>query len=376
MAPSVSDANGSAAPNGAPGSQTLARGLAALQLVATSPSGLTVQQVADDVGVHRTIAYRLLSTLAQFRLVAKGEDGRYRSAAALAVLGASFDNNVRQLSVPTLRGLADELGTTVSLLVAEGDQQVAIAVIVPTNVFYQLSFHEGSRYPLDRGAAGIALLASMPPRPGERDLVPQARQQGWVITHGEVEPNTYGLAVPVRRRPPSPPTCINLISHREDVSLAAGTRSSRPPTNYPRSSAEGMNTVTDWDIDVDVVVLGSGGAGLTAALTAATNGASVAVYEKAATVGGTTAVSGGIVWIPAHQRASDGELACRGRDGLSACAVTRVHGRRPDGDVRAHRPGDARLRRGAQRSAVRGRRGVPGLQAGIARAAARRAADR
>jgi DNA-binding IclR family transcriptional regulator len=205
------------APNGAPGSQTLARGLAALQLVAASRTGLTVQQVADDIGVHRTIAYRLLSTLAQFRMVAKGEDGRYRSAAGLAVLGASFDNNVRQLSVPTLRGLADELGTTVSLLVAEGDQQVAIAVIVPSNVFYQLNFHEGSRYPLERGAAGVALLASMPPRPGERDLVPQARQQGWIITHGEVEPNTYGLAVPVKRRPPSPPTCINLISHREDV---------------------------------------------------------------------------------------------------------------------------------------------------------------
>lgn len=71
-----------------------------------------------------------------------------------------------------LRGLADELGTTVSLLVAEGDQQVAVAVISPTNVYYHLSFHEGSRYPLDRGAAGIALLASMPPRPGERELVP------------------------------------------------------------------------------------------------------------------------------------------------------------------------------------------------------------
>src|SRR3954471_12823767 len=210
--PSANDA-----PNGAPGSQTLARGLAALQLVATSPTGLTVQQVAENIGVHRTIAYRLLTTLANFRFLAKGDDGRYRSASALAVLGASFDNNVRQLSLPTLRALADELGTTVSVLIAEGAQQGAIAVIVPTNVFYQLSFHEGSRYPLERGAAGIALLASVPPRPGERELVPQARQQGWVITHGEVEPNTYGLAVPVKRRPPSPPTCINLISHREDV---------------------------------------------------------------------------------------------------------------------------------------------------------------
>ena len=136
-----------------------------------------MQQLADQVGVHRTIAYRLLSTLAEFRLVAKGEDGRYRPAAGLAVLGASFDRNVRQLSLPTLRALADDLGTTVSLLIAEGDQQVAIAVIVPSHVAYQLSFHEGSRYPLDRGAAGIALLASMPPRPGERELVARARER-------------------------------------------------------------------------------------------------------------------------------------------------------------------------------------------------------
>ena len=199
------------------GSQTLARGLTALQIVAASATGLTVQELAERVGVHRTIAHRLLATLAQFRLVAKGEDGRYRPAAGLAVLGASFDRNVRQLSQPTLRALADELGTTVSLLVAEGDQQVAIAVIVPSQVAYQLAFHEGSRYPLDRGAAGIALLASMPPRPGERDLVTEARARGWVMTHGEIEPNTYGLAVAVRRPASSPPTCINLISHREDV---------------------------------------------------------------------------------------------------------------------------------------------------------------
>jgi DNA-binding IclR family transcriptional regulator len=199
------------------GSQTLARGLSALQAVSNSATGITAQQVADHIGVHRTIAYRLLSTLAQQRFVVKGEDGKYRPAAALAVLGASFDNNLRALSVPTLRTLADDLGATVSLLVAEGDQQVAIAVIVPTLVFYQLSFHEGSRHPLERGAAGIALLACMPPRPGERDLVPLTREQGWVITHGEIEPDTYGLAVPVKRRPPSPPTCINLISHREDA---------------------------------------------------------------------------------------------------------------------------------------------------------------
>lgn len=63
-----------------------------------------------------------------------------------------------------------------------------------------------------------------------------------------------------------------------------------------------------WDAEADVVVLGTGAAGLTAALSAATAGADVLVYEKAPTVGGTTAVSGGIAWIPAHHRCPDQDL--------------------------------------------------------------------
>lgn len=201
----------------AQGTQTLARGLTALQLIAETPAGLTVQEIADNVGVHRTVAYRLLTTLVQFRLVARNDDGRYRAAAGLAAIGASFDRGLRETSLPTLRRLADKLRTTVSLLVAEGDEQVAVAVVVPTNVSYQLSFREGSRYPIDRGAAGIALLSSREPVPGEPERVTETRERGWVITFGEIEPNTYGMAVPVARPASSPAACINLISHRLDV---------------------------------------------------------------------------------------------------------------------------------------------------------------
>ncbi|MFE7420373.1 IclR family transcriptional regulator [Rhodococcus sp. NPDC057529] len=199
-----------------PGTQTLARGLTALQTVAAS-DGLSVQQIADELQVHRTVAYRLLMTLNQFGLVSRGEDGQYRSGAGLVALGNSFDRHVRSISLPILRGLADELGATVSLLVAEGDEAVAIAVIVPTAVSYHLSFLEGSRTPLDRGAAGVVLSATLPPRPDERQEITEARTAGWATSFGEIEPDTYGLAVPIRRPQPGPPTCINLITHRADV---------------------------------------------------------------------------------------------------------------------------------------------------------------
>jgi 3-oxosteroid 1-dehydrogenase len=53
--------------------------------------------------------------------------------------------------------------------------------------------------------------------------------------------------------------------------------------------------------DYDVIVLGTGGAGLTAAVVAAEEGARVGLFEKGDTVGGTTVYSGGMIWIPLNQ---------------------------------------------------------------------------
>lgn len=54
-----------------------------------------------------------------------------------------------------------------------------------------------------------------------------------------------------------------------------------------------------WDLEADVVVLGSGGAAMTAAISAHDFGAEdVVILEKSGMVGGTTAMSGGMLWIP------------------------------------------------------------------------------
>lgn len=53
-----------------------------------------------------------------------------------------------------------------------------------------------------------------------------------------------------------------------------------------------------WDRYTDVLVVGSGGGGLTAAIVAADSGAKVMVIEKSKLFGGSTATSGGVIWIP------------------------------------------------------------------------------
>ena len=52
-----------------------------------------------------------------------------------------------------------------------------------------------------------------------------------------------------------------------------------------------------WDITTDVVIVGSGG-GLCGAVTAAAAGLETLVIEKQPVIGGSTAISGGIIWLP------------------------------------------------------------------------------
>jgi glycine/D-amino acid oxidase-like deaminating enzyme len=70
----------------------------------------------------------------------------------------------------------------------------------------------------------------------------------------------------------------------------------KSPTPRPRSSDEMSELPVGASFDV--VVVGSGGAGLATAVFAALEGARVLVVESTPFVGGTTALSGGALWIP------------------------------------------------------------------------------
>ena len=96
----------------------------------------------------------------------------------------------------------------------------------------------------------------------------------------------------------------------------------------PRASA------AEEAADYDVIVLGSGAGGMTAASVAASRGLHVLLIEKSPFIGGTTAISGGMVWIPANWKMKDAGLsdtldeACKYLDrsvgGLSSALQTFV----------------------------------------------------
>lgn len=75
----------------------------------------------------------------------------------------------------------------------------------------------------------------------------------------------------------------------------------------------------------DVVVLGTGAAGLCAALAAADVGASVGLFEKAAIVGGTTALASAVAWIPCNKYAAEAGVE-DSRDEALAYLASLSHG--------------------------------------------------
>lgn len=87
-----------------------------------------------------------------------------------------------------------------------------------------------------------------------------------------------------------------------------------------------------WDRVVDVVVVGSGGAALVAATLAHDGGAEVLVVEKDTMLGGTTAVSGGAMWLPGNHHMAEAGIE-DSRDDALAYLRRLADGREPDPEL-------------------------------------------
>jgi DNA-binding IclR family transcriptional regulator len=169
-------------------SQTLERGLALLQAVADAPSqALTISELATQIGASRPSVYRLLGPLVERGLVVR-DATKVRLGLGLLTLADRVLPQLRRAAMPALRELAETVGATAHLTVADGDEAQAIAVVEPTWTTFHVGYRVGSRHPLDRGAAGKALT-----------LAPDGPQ--WTVTRNELQPRATGIAAPIRGLP-------------------------------------------------------------------------------------------------------------------------------------------------------------------------------
>ncbi|RCW47311.1 IclR-like helix-turn-helix domain-containing protein [Halopolyspora algeriensis] len=169
-------------------SLTLERGLNLLQAIAGADSAApTISDLATSVGVSRAAVYRLLGPL-QARGLVRREGSKVRLGLGVLWLAGRVLPQLRSASLPALRELAERVGATVHLTVADGNEAQAIAVVEPSWTSYHVSYRAGTRHPVHRGAAGRAV-----------DL-PEGGPQ-WVAATGELQHGTYSLAAPVRGVP-------------------------------------------------------------------------------------------------------------------------------------------------------------------------------
>lgn len=167
-------------------SQTLDRGLRVLDVLASTPGGLTVTELAARLEVNRTVVHRLVSTLEQHALVRRDPRGRLHVGLGVLHLAAGVQPVLRDLAVPVLRELAEAAGCTAHLTVADGEEAQALAVVEPSWTDFHVGYRIGSRHRLDRGAAGRAIVLGRSPGAA-----------AYAVTEGELQPGARGLAAPV-----------------------------------------------------------------------------------------------------------------------------------------------------------------------------------
>jgi len=147
-------------------SQTLDRGIQVLFLLAESTDGMRVTDVARELGVSRTIVYRLMATLERHALVRRASDGRYRLGLRLLTMAKSVQPLLCDAAIPVLRSLARELAATVFLAVVDGGEVLTVTVADPPGGDVHLASRVGQRAKVEQSAAGQAVMAA---RAGRRD---------------------------------------------------------------------------------------------------------------------------------------------------------------------------------------------------------------
>ncbi|WP_350348386.1 IclR family transcriptional regulator [Agromyces sp. G08B096] len=213
------------------GSQTLSRGIRILEVLAAADRNLTIDELAAALGVHRSVAYRLLRTLEEHRLVTRDPAGRVALGTGLAALASGVARDLQQVALPELDEVANELGMTCLVAVpVDADEAVTLVSAAPRRTMAVVSYRPGHRHPITRGGPGKAILLGLPARDwpadvpdGLREEIAESQARGYALSHDEVVPSLRSVAVPLALpgQPPAAIAVIHVSFPKPEVEIAA-----------------------------------------------------------------------------------------------------------------------------------------------------------
>ena len=141
------------------GVQVIARAASVLRALENRPEGLSLGQIAKEVGLARSTVQRIVAALQAEDFLAEAQPGRgVRIGPGLARIAASVGANTAELLRPHLTALSEQVGETVDLSILSGGSVVFVDQIPGRQRLIALSA-VGERFPLHCTANGKAILA-------------------------------------------------------------------------------------------------------------------------------------------------------------------------------------------------------------------------
>ena len=211
-------------------SQTLSRGMRMLEILGEAAGPLSIADLSAELGVHRSIAYRILRTLEDHRMVVRDAAGAVKLGPQLAALARGVSRDLQAAALPELTAVASELSMTAFLVVLDRDECVTLVSVEPRHTNGSVVQRPGTRHPLTVGAPGIAIqssladdeLSSLLPGYHVRAEVLTTRRDGFATSHGEVIPGVSSVAVPltVHGQPPAAISVVYVTSETPTASVS------------------------------------------------------------------------------------------------------------------------------------------------------------
>jgi len=201
-------------------SEVFARGLDFLGLIAESRYGLSIEQLAECRGMHRSSIYRYISPLLERAYIKKTSDSRYELGPKVLELASMILErlDIRNVAHPLLIELSERTATTVHLAQLDGTEIVYLDK-VETRRSLPIVSRIGGRQPVHCTGLGKALLAFLPQQrldellpkiefrvftpatiPDEKCLVAELaviRARGYALDNQEHEPGISCVAFPI-----------------------------------------------------------------------------------------------------------------------------------------------------------------------------------